>query len=164
MLVGWIVQRFFIYVFQLNGMAAKLWSWPDIRISQGDKGTFVWFAFIRQPKKVTVKEWSGQLEEWKPHVFAKFQWLIFLSTISRCWAEHNICFHSRIFGGIKTSGPGSWTLHVGGTRPLISFSWCIPLIWRYRIYAWPGLGERTARKRQRWGERMRHWRVLMVVQ
>lgn len=69
--------------------------------------------------------------------------VIFLSTISRCWSEHNICFHSRIFGGIRTSGPGSWTLHVGGTRPLISFSWCIPLIWRYCIYAWPELGERT---------------------
>lgn len=89
--------------------------------------------------------------------------VIFLSTISRCWSEHNICFHSRIFGGIRTSGPGSWTFHVGGTRPLISFSRCTPLIWWYRIYAWPGLGERTARKRQG-GERMRHWRVLMVVQ
>lgn len=59
MLVGRIVQLFFIYVFQLNGMAAKLWIWPAIKISHGDKGTFVGFTFIRQPeikKNVTVKD------------------------------------------------------------------------------------------------------------
>ncbi|CAG04738.1 unnamed protein product [Tetraodon nigroviridis] len=35
---------------ELNGMAAKLWIWPDIRISQEDKETFVGFTVIRQPQ------------------------------------------------------------------------------------------------------------------
>lgn len=39
---------------------------PAIKISHGDKGTFVRFTVIRQPvikKNVTVEDWSGQLEE-----------------------------------------------------------------------------------------------------
>lgn len=32
---------FLIYVFQLNGVAAKFRIWPDIRISRGDKETLV---------------------------------------------------------------------------------------------------------------------------
>lgn len=70
-----------------------------------------------------------------------------------CRSGHNnICFHSWIFGGIRTSGPGSWRMgvHVGGTRPLISFSQRLPLTSQYPIWAWPGLRGRAAWKGQRW--------------
>lgn len=42
-----ICAAFLIYAFQLNGVAAKFRIWPDIRISQGDKGAFCFSHFYR---------------------------------------------------------------------------------------------------------------------
>lgn len=86
-------------------------------------------------------------------------------SIPTCTSEHNnIFFHSWISGGIRNSGPGSWSMCVRGACPLISFSQCIPLTWRYPIWAWPVLRRRAIRKRQKKRERKRQWGVLVVVQ
>lgn len=78
---------------------------------------------------------------------------------------NNICFHSKIFGGIRIFGPGSWRMgvHVGGTCPLISFSQHLPLTSQYPIWGWPGLRQSRGGVCWGWPMRERQWGVLKVV-
>lgn len=78
-----------------------------------------------------------------------------------CRSAHNICFHSWIFGGIKTSAPGSWRVgvHAGGTRPLILFSQSLPLTLQYPVWAWPELRGRAISDDGREGGNEGYWRL-----
>lgn len=97
-----------------------------------------------------------------------FLFLFFFSFFfsKACNSGHNnICFHSGIFGGIRLFVPGSWRMgvHVGGTRPLISFSQHLPLTSQYPIWGWPGLRESRGEGWLGVTMRERQWGVLKVV-
>lgn len=97
-----------------------------------------------------------------------FLFLFFFSFFfskARDSGHNNICFHSGIFGGIRIFVPGSWRMgvHVGGTRPLISFSQHLPLTSQYPIWGWPGLRESRGEGWLGVTMRERQWGVLKVV-
>lgn len=95
--------------------------------------------------------------------FSIFLFLFFSK--ARNSGQNNICFHSGIFGGIRIFVPGSWRMgvHVGGTRPLISFSQHLPLTSQYPIWGWPGLRESRGEGWLGVTMRERQWGVLKVV-
>lgn len=63
-------------------------------------------------KNVAVKESSGQLEEWTPHIFifAKLQWLCSSFCVPYKPADLNkiFAFILEYFGGLELLGLGSW--------------------------------------------------------